>query len=72
MTRTASASTYCGTNRANSAEVAGASSDGLITAQFPAATAATSGARLRVQRIIPRPDDQHHAQRVVLHPRATR
>ena len=29
------------------ADVAGASSDGLITAQFPAATAATRGARLR-------------------------
>src|ERR1700739_330384 len=39
-TRTASASRYSGTSRASTAELAGANSEGLTTAQFPAATAA--------------------------------
>ncbi len=65
-------SRYCGTSRAISAEVAGASSDGLITAALPAATAATSGAMHRIERVVPRADHQHHAERVVLHPGAAR
>ncbi|SKS06322.1 Uncharacterised protein [Mycobacteroides abscessus subsp. abscessus] len=46
-TRTASESRYCGISRASNAEVAGAYSEGLITAQLPADTAATSGPKLR-------------------------
>ncbi len=46
-TRMASESRYSGTRRAITADVAGASSDGLITAALPAATAATSGAMHR-------------------------
>ena len=46
-TRTASGSRYRGTTLASKADVAGANSDGLITAALPAATAATSGAMQR-------------------------
>ena len=42
-TATASVSRYCGSSRANAAEEAGASSDGLATTQLPAASAAASG-----------------------------
>ena len=49
-------SRYSGTTRAIAADVAGASSDGFMTTQLPAAIAAAAPGKGQLQRVVPRPD----------------
>ena len=65
-----SGSRYSATVRASAGRRRGASSDGLITAALPAAIAPTSGASSELDRVVPRPDDQHDAERLADDPRA--
>ena len=57
-------SRYLGISRASTAEHAGESSDGLATTQLPAAIAAAIGVEQQLDRVVPRRDDQRHAERL--------